>query len=339
MYTENFEEQILFAPAKKDGKACNHLKIVTAFTDVERISSHLIKLFDGKNKEYVANIKVDIILGMIRGAGLTLKKHKKICLLLKRLNSVSGMPKVPCRYIVEGKQVHSKVYIWCKGNKAVEAYNGSANYTMNAFFARRECMDSCNPQEANRYYKSLLKDTIDCFDELIKEKVSFSVKRSAEEDIADTNLENLTWEHYQELEPVDSIEVSLLKADGSDTGYGSGVNWGIRKNGYKRNRNQAYIPYNTGDQKTGFFPKKNEDGTYPVFKVVTQDYDAFYMRQAQANGKALETPESNAIIGEWIRHKIGVPDGTYITKQMLETADGTTVVFKKFEDGIYTLEY
>ena len=59
MYTENFEEQILFAPAKKDEKACNHLKIVTAFTDVERISSHLIKLFDGKYKEYVAKIKVD----------------------------------------------------------------------------------------------------------------------------------------------------------------------------------------------------------------------------------------------------------------------------------------
>ncbi len=36
----------------------------------------------------------------------------------------------------------------------------------------------------------------------------------------------------------------------------------------------------------------------------------FYMRQAQAKGKALETPESNAIIGEWIRHKLGVPDGT-----------------------------
>ena len=64
-----------------------------------------------------------------------------------------------------------------------------------------------------------------------------------------------------------------------------------------------------------------------------------FQSKAQANGKALETPESNAIIGEWIRHKIGVPDGTYITKQMLETADGTTVVFKKFEDGIYTLEY
>lgn len=339
MYTENFEEQILFTPARKDGQACNHLKIVTAFTDVERISSHLIGLFDGRNKEYTANIKVDIILGMTKGAGLTQKKHQKICSLIKRLNSVSGMPKVSCRYIVEGRQVHSKVYVWCKGNKAVEAYNGSANYTMNAFFVRRECMDSCDAKEANHYYNSLLPDTIDCLDKLVKEKITFSSSKHLEDDIADTNLENLSWEHYQELKPVDRIKVSLLKADGSDTGYGSGVNWGIRKNGYKRNRNQAYIPYNTGDQKTGFFPEINSDGTYPVFKVVTKDYDAFYMRQAQANGKALETPESNAIIGEWIRHIIGVPDGTYITKQMLENAKGTTVVFKKYEDGIYTLEY
>lgn len=339
MYTENFEERILFTPARKDGKACNHLKIITAFTDVERISSHLIKLFDGRNREYVANIKVDIILGMTKGAGLTEKKHNKICSLIKRLNSVCGMPKVACRYIVAGKQVHSKVYVWCKGNKAVEAYNGSANYTMNAFYIRRECMDLCDAKEANHYFRGLLVDTVDCFDVQIKEKISFSNKKNVEDDIADTNLENLSWEQYTNIQPIDSIEVSLLMADGSETGYGSGVNWGIRRNGYKRNRNQAYIPYNTADQKEGFFPKINEDGTYPVFKVVTKDCDAFYMRQAQANGKALETPESNAIIGEWIRQKIGVPDGVYITKQMLEEAGGTKVVFKKYKDGIYTLEY
>ena len=339
MYTENFEDRVLFAPARKDGLACNHLKIVTAFTDVERISSHLIRLFDGRNREYTANIKVDIILGMTKGVGLTQKKHEKICSLLKRLKSVSGMPKISCRYIVEGKQVHSKVYVWCKGNKAVEAYNGSANYTMNAFYVRRECMDLCDAKEANHYYNSLLPDTIDCFDEQVKEKIAFSSKKNVEEDIAETNLENLSWDYYQTLKPVDCIQISLLKADGSDTGYGSGVNWGIRKNGYKRNRNQAYIPYNVNDQKEGFFPEANADGSYPVFKVVTREYDAFYMRQAQANGKALETPESNAIIGEWIRHRIGVPDGTYITKQMLETAGGTSVTFKKYEDGIYTLEY
>ena len=339
MFTENFEEKILLAPARKDGLECNHLKIITAFTDVERISSHLIKLFDGRNKVYTSNIKVDIILGMTKGAGLSYKKHEKICSLLKRLNSVSGMPKISCSYIVKGKQVHSKVYVWCKGNKAVQAYSGSANYTMNAFFMRRECMDSCDAKEANHYYNSLLPDTINCFDEKIKEKITFSSKKKLDDDISDTNLENLSWNHYQNLEPVDRIEVSLLKADGSDTGYGSGVNWGLRKNGYKRNRNQAYIPYNTKNQKEGFFPKVNSDGTYPVFKVVTKDYGSFYMRQAQANGKALETPESNAIIGEWIRNRIGVPDGTYITRQMLEKYGSTVVVFKKYKDGIYTLDY
>lgn len=217
MYTDNFEERILFTLARKDGKACNHLKIITAFTDVERISSHLIKLFDGRNKEYTANIKIDIILGMTKGAGLTEKKHNKICSLIKRLNSVSGMPKVLCRYIVSGKQVHSKVYVWCKGNKAVEAYNGSANYTMNAFYTRRECMDLCDAKEANHYFRSLLADTADCFDVQIKEKISFSNKKNVEDDIADTNLENLSWEQYAGIQPVGSIEVSLLKADGSET--------------------------------------------------------------------------------------------------------------------------
>lgn len=57
MYTDNFEDIVLFIPARKDGQACNHLKIVTAFTDVERISSHLIKLFDGRNKEFIINFK------------------------------------------------------------------------------------------------------------------------------------------------------------------------------------------------------------------------------------------------------------------------------------------
>lgn len=339
MFTDNFEEKILLSPARKNGLACNHLRIVTAFTDVERISSHLIKLFDGKNKDYVPNIKVDIILGMTKGAGLTEKKHKKLCSQIERLNSVAGMPKVTCRYIVEGKQVHSKIYVWSKGNLATVGYCGSANYTMNAFNARRECMDECNAEDALHYYKSLLRDTIDCFSTEVGSKLTFSAKRNVEDDIDETNLEKLSWENYRDLEPIDTLQISLLKANGEDTGYGSGVNWGIRKNGYKRNRNQAYIPYNVGDQKMEFFPPVNSEGKYPIFKVIIKGYGAFYMRQAQARGKALETPESNAIIGEWIRKEISVPDGEYITKDMLEKAGGTSVIFKKYINDIYTLEY
>lgn len=339
MFTEEFEEKILLGPARKNGTGCNHLRIITAFTDAERISSHLIRLADGRNKEFASNIKVDIILGMTRGAGLTEKKHKRLCSLIEHLNGVIGMPKVSCRYIVEGRQVHSKVYIWSKGGQAVTAYCGSVNYTMNAFFVRRECMEVCDAKEAMHYYKSLLKDTINCLNEEATSRLTFATKKNMEDDIAETNLENLSWEQLKGLTLLDDLCVSLLKADGSDTGYGSGVNWGIRRNGYKRDRNQAYIPYNTADRKKGFFPEKNADGTYPVFKVVIKGQGAFYMRQAQAHGKALETPESNAIIGEWLRKILGIPDGTYITKEMLEQAGGTSVRFKKYSEDIYSLEF
>lgn len=77
-------------------------------------------------------------------------------------------------------------------------------------------MDACNPREANHYFNSLLLDTIDCFDGQIKEKVSFSSKKNVEDDIANTNLENLSCEKYQNIEPVNTLKVSLLKADGSE---------------------------------------------------------------------------------------------------------------------------
>lgn len=339
MITENLEERILLEPARINGKACNRLKIISGFTDIERISKHLIQLFDGRNIEFVTNIRVELILGMTKGAGLTEKKHKNICNLQNRLNSMPGMPKIRCYYIIQGKQVHSKVYIWCKADKPVVAFCGSANYSMNAFFKRRECMELCDAASALKYYKELTKDTIDSMNADVSEKMMFVDIKDLEEDIDDNNLECLDWKKYRRKVPVDTIKVSLLKADGKDTGYGSGVNWGIRPNKTKRNPNQAYIPYNKRDREKGFFPEKGNENNYPIFKVVTKNYGAFYMRRAQEGGKALQTPESNAILGEWLRKELGVADGTYITKEMLERHGGTYVVFKKYDDGIYTLDY
>lgn len=151
MYTEDLEKVVLLDPAERNGKACNKLQIVTGFTDVERISNHLIKLADGmKEKCYVAGIQVEIILGMTEGLGLTKKKHKEICRLLNRVNHTYGMPRVKCSYIVNGKKVHSKVYVWLKGRVPVIAFCGSANYSMNAFFKRRECVEVCNEKQGKK---------------------------------------------------------------------------------------------------------------------------------------------------------------------------------------------
>jgi hypothetical protein len=41
----------------------------------------------------------------------------------------------------------------------------------------------------------------------------------------------------------------------------------------------------------------------------------------------------------WIRQKLGVPSGTFVTKEMLENYGSTRVTFKKYEDDIYVLEF
>ena len=157
----DFENTILYEPALKDGDACNELHIVTGFTDCEMISMHLLNLFDGLKRIYCSSIKIEIILGMYRGAGITLSKHNKIIKTLKRINSISSDIQTSCHYVFQDKEVHSKVYAWLRDGEPVRAYAGSANYTMNAFRLRREVMVDCECREASRYYESLLPDTVD----------------------------------------------------------------------------------------------------------------------------------------------------------------------------------
>ena len=342
----NFDEPILYAPASlEQNRPCNSLKIVTAFTDCDRISTHMINLADGiKSNHFVKNLSVDIILGMTKSS-LSEKKHKEICRLLGYINSSKNMPKVSCRYICNGSEVHSKVYVWNYPDEKVGelpyvAYCGSLNYTMNAFYKRRESVSMCNSLDAYMYYKSLLPDTVDCFDSSVYEKLKNVVNNSpsSTEDVDNYEKDYL---EYDKEKPVATIRVSLHKADGSDTGYGSGINWGIRKNGTKRNPNQAYIPYNHQDKVEGFFPDRisPDDENCPIFKVITKDYGSFHMRMAQQGNKALHSAENNSILGEWIRKKIGVASGGYVTKQMLELYGKTYVTFRKYEDGTYLLDF
>ena len=346
LISSEFDEPILYAPARiENPNPCNSLKIVTAFTDCERISTHIIGLGEGiKNNRFAKDIHVDIILGMTKSS-LSKKKHTDICRLIGFLNDSRDMPHVTCRYICDGSEVHSKLYVWNrrlspKEETPILAYCGSLNYTMNAFYKRREIVTVCNSAFAYDYYNSLLCDTIDCFDPYAADKIR-NVENIGSENMEGLDNSELEYLRYDAITPIDTLRVSLLRADGSDTGYGSGINWGIRKNGTRRNKNQAYIPYNAQDRKIGFFPDRinPDDENCPMFKVITKDFGSFHMRMAQQGNKAIHSVESNAIIGEWIRKKIDTPLGGYVTKEMLELYGKTYVVFRKYADGVYLLDF
>ena len=309
----------------------------------------MIQLSEGmKNNRFVKGIKVEILIGMTKSS-LSQKKHEDIKRLLGFLNESKSMPEITCRYICNGPEVHSKIYLWGFSDTSKMpntdynpwiAYCGSLNYTMNAFYKRRESISECNPMSAFKYFIELLPDTVDCFDNLVADRLKNVVNNGPEVFEEPDNSER-DYIQYDSAKPEQTIRVSLLRADGSDTGYGSGINWGIRKNGTKRDQNQAYIPYNHQDKVPGFFPDRinPDDENCPMFKVITKDFGSFHMRMAQQGNKALHSVESNAILGEWIRKKIGAPSGGYVTKQMLEHYGKTYVTFRKYGDGVYLLDF
>ncbi len=345
--TSSFDEPVLYAPARIESPSpCNSLKIVTAFTDCDRISTHMIALSDGmRTGQFVKGLSVEIILGMTK-TGLSPKKHEDICRLLRFLSGTKGMPSISCRYVVQGPEVHSKLYIWShpyENDPEVPgvAYCGSLNYTMNAYYKRRETVSTCSAYDAYQYYKQVREFTVDCFDPTVSEKLKNVTNNSPEALDEPGDSSESDYLFYDSMSPVDTLRVSLLLADGSDTGYGSGVNWGIRKNGTKRGQNQAYIPYNSQDRKAGFFPDRlnPSDENCPMFKVITKDFGSFHMRMAQQGNKAIHSVESNAILGEWIRKRIGAPSGGYVTKHMLELYGRTYVTFRRYADGTYLLDF
>lgn len=245
LITSDFEKSVLLDPAR----LCSSLKIISGFTDCERISTHMIALQDGvRKKHYQKSLSVDLIVGMTKS--ITKKKHDDICRLLDFLKTTRDMPSIRCRYVWQGREVHSKIYVWSDASGPCVAWCGSVNYTMNAFFKRRECLAMCDPVAAMAYFDALEPDTLDCHSANIEDQ---KIDAGKPQDIEDQAGEE--YDIYDKQVPVDTLRVSLLQADGSKTGYGSGINWGIRPNGTRRDQNQAYIPYNQADRKPGFFSR------------------------------------------------------------------------------------
>lgn len=340
MLTSSFEDAVLYRQARAP-ESCSALRIVTGFTDCDRILTHADRLQDGMQRhEFPRGMSVDIILGMTK-TSLSRTKHERICELMRNLEHNRSMPRVSCNYIFRGPEVHSKVFVWRNESGPRKAFCGSLNYTMNAFYKRREAVVECDPYEADAYYDELFPDTINCLDQNVLERLSFIEQGTREDNDDGYDTDEATYDSYNVQRPVDTLYVSLLFANGEQTGHGSGVNWGIRKNGTKRDPDQAYIPYNTKDKKEGFFPDREyeTDKNCPMFKVITKDFGSFHMRMAQANNKGLHSVENNAILGRWIRKLLDVRSGVFITKQMLERYGTTDVVFRKYADGVYLLDF
>ena len=140
-------------------------------------------------------------------------------------------------------------------------------------------------------------------------------------------------EHDIKHSTLEKVTLSLLTSRG-DVGHGSGINWGIRRNGTKREPNQAYISVPVEIARSGFFPLEKTH-----FSAITDDQKQLIFRIEQANDKALTTPLNNSLLGEYLRNRIGVANGAFVTKADLERYGRTDVTFYKIDDEQFFMDF
>lgn len=311
---EELISKVLLDPIRR---GANKLIIISGYVSHNMASWHMKRI----NEESLPPVKISLIAGMYPIEGVNVDLHEGLKDLVNfRDDRYSSFE---CKYIYQGAPVHSKVYLWMKDDEPFIAFAGSANYTRNGFGKlQREYVVECDPIEAYAFYQDIESDSIVCNHSEVEEYIKFYKNQKisqVEHDIKHSTLEKVT--------------LSLLTSRG-DVGHGSGINWGIRRNGTKREPNQAYISVPVEIARSGFFPL---DKTH--FSAITDDQKQLILRIEQANDKALTTPLNNSLLGEYLRNRIGVANGAFVTKEDLERYGRTDVTFYKIDDEQFFMDF
>ena len=329
---EDLFKEVLLKPLSSSD--ANIIRIVAGYATPAMVSYHLEQLKKIERDE----VKIEILIGMSVQDGI-FSPYK------------TGFEKLAtdhanfdCRYIVTGTPVHSKAYVWYSNERPVCGFIGSANYTQTAFLngKQREILGNFKPEECKSYFDSIYPDTADIDDYRVGDLLS---KYSGIQKRRDLPLQEFL-EKVKNISPedvgaaplisVNSVTLSFLDKNGDVPEGASGLNWGQRP---KRNLNQAYIKVPVDIARQRFFPSKGQH-----FTVLTDDDKNLICTTAQdsgveGQGKAIETPHNNSLLGVYFRNRLGLQDGQRVTADHLRRYGRTDVVFSKIDDETYFMDF
>lgn len=114
----------------------------------------------------------------------------------------------------------------------------------------------------------------------------------------------------------------------------SGINqWNA--NGRKRKLDEIYIPYPAKDRNRGrFFPERDT-----AFELRLPNGETMSAKVCQDNGKAIMS-NPNSFLGKWLlRDVLNLTPGKVVTYDMLREFNIDCVVFTKFDDFTYSIDF
>ncbi|MBL4761772.1 MAG: NgoFVII family restriction endonuclease [Gammaproteobacteria bacterium] len=316
MFTDGLFEKVLVDPvAELD---CDSLLSISGYATSAMLEKHL-QVVDKLGK----SIHLDLTIGMAKNDGIEAAHLGQF-----RKFTTDGIYKSSgsCGIISTGGPVHSKVFVWMREGKPQRAFAGSANYTLNGFRGHQgEAVGEVDAKLAWDYVNACKGNATSCLDEYWDDRKTKRVFKSHKEIGVVRAVTAPVLSGDREL------ALSWLVKNTGETPAKSGINWGQRDG---RNRNQAYIPVPAEVQKTDFFPSRGEP-----FTVLTDDEQVIVMVVAQENGKALHSLPGNEIIGEYIRVRLGVSNGEYVTKEHFKAYGRSDLDFTKIDDETFLLDF
>lgn len=319
MLTQSLYNDILINPSQ----VANTLYIVSGYASPEFAYTHINRLPN--------NTIINLIIGMASKEGITQHAHNNF---INLSNTFPG--RFNCYYYTSSTGIHSKAYAWFNNSLPICGFIGSANYSQNAFLGSQgECMTTDNATQIYSYFHSLLENCIICTAPNVESLIPITTTSSHRPiSLALTSMFNPSVSSEVNVSTnfnFDQVELTLLMQNQPDVPATSGINWGQRDN---RERNQAYIAIPASIYRTTFFPPIAQP-----FTVLTDDGMRFTFVRAQENGKALHTTDNNSILGLYLRQRIGVPSGAYVTLQDLERYGRTSVTISRINDSLFFLDF
>lgn len=298
----------------------------SGFNNIAVISGFVSPPFARQVLSLECNLKV--IIGMVGYSGLPSIDHKGF----RELESETAPGRFQCHYYAGSQACHLKAFSFRNNANEVRGFAGSANFTWKGFNENIEALVKVDGDRVSELYSDLLRDCIPCVS-TEADKYILSVERSEIRYASGLHV-------FKDLEIAEEVEISLLDARGEMHGPGGGLNWGQPKPGRaRRNPNEAYIPIprRIHQDHPGFFPPRSS-----WFLVQTDDGELMWFTATSGSDeftKDLQTPESNAKLGVYLRRRLGIPNGQEFKKDDLLRYGRTTVTFRKIGEGLYYFNF
>lgn len=308
--SEDIVRKILFDPIRN---GANRLCIISSHATPSMVS-WLMKTYEENG---ILDISIELIVESVMDDGIDSASHEGFRELHgKNYPEFNGT--FSCSYLYQPPTSKKNLYIWLDCERPIQAFSCSYDFTQTSLLKRHSgSMTDRAAAYAYKLYGQAVNRSIYCNhseveDYVIVRSSPFNPEKDVTEDSGN------------------KVVLSLLTRTG-EPGRKSGLNWGQRN---KRNKNEAYIPLPSKIAKSGFFPLEKQH-----FLVVTDDHHTLQLRVEQQNDKAITTPASNALLGEYFRNRLGLSNGAYIYARDLLAYGRTDVTFYKIDDEQYYMDF